>query len=61
MRLTTLYRCHRPRHLRFEVTLVAVTGWGQEDKRLAREAGFDRHITKPIDIETLDRMVGEVG
>ena len=45
-----------------EVTLVAVTGWGQEeDKRLAREAGFDRHITKPIDIETLDRMVGEAG
>jgi PAS domain S-box-containing protein len=41
-----------------EVTLVAVTGWGQEeDKRRAREAGFDRHVTKPIDIETLDRMV----
>ena len=45
-----------------EVTLVAVTGWGQEeDKRRAREAGFDRHVTKPIDIETLDRMVAEVG
>ncbi|HKO22036.1 MAG TPA: PAS domain S-box protein [Candidatus Eisenbacteria bacterium] len=44
-----------------EVTLVAVTGWGQEeDKRRAREAGFDRHVTKPIDIGTLDRMVAEV-
>ncbi|HEX5030308.1 MAG TPA: PAS domain S-box protein [Candidatus Eisenbacteria bacterium] len=45
-----------------QVTLVAITGWGQqEDKRRAREAGFDRHVTKPIDIETLDRMVAEVG
>src|SRR6185503_4450137 len=30
--------------------LVAVTGWGQsEDKRRAKEAGFDRHFTKPLD------------
>lgn len=30
--------------------LVAATGWGQEaDKRLAKEAGFDRHLTKPFD------------
>jgi PAS domain S-box-containing protein len=32
-----------------EVSLVAVTGWGQEeDKRRAREAGFDHHLTKPV-------------
>jgi len=30
--------------------LFAVSGWGQqEDKRRAEEAGFDRHLTKPID------------
>ncbi len=30
--------------------LVAVTGWGKEDdRRRAREAGFDRHLVKPID------------
>lgn len=32
------------------ITLIAVTGWGQEsDKRCAREAGFDHHLTKPVD------------
>jgi len=30
-------------------TLIAVTGWGQErDRRLALEAGFDYHLTKPM-------------
>jgi signal transduction histidine kinase/ActR/RegA family two-component response regulator len=30
--------------------LVAITGWGQEDdRRRAREAGFDAHFTKPAD------------
>ena len=30
--------------------LVAVTGWGQEEDRIrAREAGFDRHLVKPVD------------
>jgi PAS domain S-box-containing protein len=34
--------------------LVAVTGWGQtEDKRRAKEAGFDRHFTKPLDLDAL--------
>ncbi len=40
-----------------DCVLVAVTGWGQEDdKRRARDAGFDRHLTKPVDpsqIETI--------
>ena len=31
------------------VHLAALTGWGQsEDRRRAREAGFDTHFTKPI-------------
>ena len=30
--------------------LVAVTGWGQEnDRARARDAGFDRHLVKPVD------------
>ena len=39
-----------------ETVLVAVTGWGQErDRQLAREAGFDRHFVKPVEI---DQIVG---
>jgi CheY-like chemotaxis protein len=30
--------------------LIAVTGYGQdEDRRRTREAGFDHHLTKPVD------------
>jgi CheY-like chemotaxis protein len=36
------------------VVLVAVTGWGQEeDRRRAQEAGFDGHMVKPAEPETL--------
>ena len=42
------------------VTLVALTGWGQdEDKRRAYEAGFDLHLTKPPEPEVLDRVIAE--
>jgi CheY-like chemotaxis protein len=38
--------------------LIAVTGWGQEDdKRKAKEAGFDHHLTKPIDPGALERLM----
>ena len=41
-----------------DVVLVALTGWGQEqDKRMAMEAGFDHHLTKPVDPETLERIL----
>ena len=40
--------------------LVAVTGWGQaEDKRRAREAGFDRHFTKPLDLDALGAFLAD--
>jgi signal transduction histidine kinase/CheY-like chemotaxis protein len=43
------------------VTLVAVTGWGQEsDRRLAAEAGFDRHLTKPVKLEALRALLEDV-
>ena len=36
------------------ITLVALTGWGQDsDRRRSREAGFDSHLVKPLDLETL--------
>lgn len=38
-----------------EMKLVAVTGWGQEsDQRRSTDAGFDRHMTKPLDPNTLE-------
>jgi two-component system, sensor histidine kinase len=38
--------------------LVAVTGWGSDqDKRRAREGGFDLHITKPISIGDLEAVL----
>ena len=40
--------------------LVAVTGWGQEsDRARTRESGFDHHLTKPIDIDELERLIGD--
>jgi CheY-like chemotaxis protein len=40
--------------------MAAITGWGSdEDKRRSREAGFDAHLTKPIDLEALDRLLAE--
>jgi PAS domain S-box-containing protein len=40
--------------------LVAITGWGQEDdKQRARDAGFDHHLTKPVDFSDLKRLLEE--
>jgi two-component system CheB/CheR fusion protein len=40
------------------VTLVAQTGWGgEEDRRRSAEAGFDRHLVKPVALSTLDEVV----
>ena len=37
-----------------DVTLVALTGWGQaEDRRRSRAAGFDRHLIKPAPLDDL--------
>ena len=42
------------------VLLVAITGWGQEeDRRRAREAGFDFHLTKPVDPEAIARLIND--
>ena len=44
-----------------DVFMVAVTGWGQEDdRRRSEEAGFDRHIVKPLDAAALRRLLAGV-
>jgi PAS domain S-box-containing protein len=40
------------------VMLVAITGWGQEeDRRRSAQAGFDHHLTKPVDPAALERVL----
>lgn len=40
------------------IRLIAITGWGQEeDKRRALEAGFDHHLTKPVDFQRLEALL----
>ena len=52
-------------HLRREdgvkdVTLIAISGYGQEeDLRLAKEAGFDHHLVKPIASADLFKILKE--
>jgi PAS domain S-box-containing protein len=41
-----------------DLLLIAATGWGQEaDKQLAFAAGFDHHLTKPIDFDKLRTLL----
>ncbi len=46
----------------FERTrVVAVTGWGAaEDRARSREAGFDDHLTKPVDPRTLASLLHQL-
>jgi signal transduction histidine kinase/ActR/RegA family two-component response regulator len=38
--------------------LVALTGWGAEhDRAKAREVGFDHHLTKPADIQAIEKVL----
>jgi len=42
-------------------TLVALTGWGaQEDRQRSSDAGFDAHLTKPVDFSTVEQLLREV-
>jgi len=41
-----------------DIKLIALTGYGQgDDLRRAQEAGFDDHLVKPVDFETLSRSL----
>ena len=38
--------------------VIAMTGWGQdEDKQRSRQAGFDRHLVKPVDPDDLEKLL----
>jgi CheY-like chemotaxis protein/anti-sigma regulatory factor (Ser/Thr protein kinase) len=38
--------------------MIALTGWGRdEDHRRTREAGFDHHLVKPVDLEKLQTLI----
>jgi CheY-like chemotaxis protein len=40
------------------ITLVALTGWGRdEDRQRTSAAGFDHHLTKPVDIQALQALL----
>jgi CheY-like chemotaxis protein/two-component sensor histidine kinase len=40
---------------------VALTGYGQErDRELSRQAGFDHHLVKPVDIAKLTQILAKV-
>ena len=40
--------------------LIALTGYGQEsDRQKSREAGFDHHLVKPVDLLMLESVVAE--
>ena len=53
------------RHIRAQpwgqlMTLVALTGWGQdEDRRKSRDAGFNHHMVKPVDLDALSALLAE--
>ena len=41
--------------------LIAITGWGTEqDRRRSHEAGFDHHLTKPIEFNALEPLLRRV-
>jgi two-component system, chemotaxis family, CheB/CheR fusion protein len=54
-----------PRHIRERqqhkgLTLVALSGWDREkDRRRSEQAGFDAHLVKPVDFETLTKLLAE--
>ena len=41
-----------------DALLVALTGWGQtEDRRRTRDAGFDEHLAKPVELGVLEGVL----
>jgi CheY-like chemotaxis protein len=43
------------------ITIVALTGWGQEgDRERSREAGCDGHLVKPVSLADLERLLTDL-
>jgi CheY-like chemotaxis protein len=48
----------RKREATRSVLLLALTGWGSEaDRQSALDAGFDHHLTKPVDVTDLEALL----
>jgi CheY-like chemotaxis protein len=44
-----------------DVTIVALTGWGQdEDRQRTRDSGFDHHLVKPAELSDLQAIMASV-
>jgi PAS domain S-box-containing protein len=44
-----------------DMTLVALTGWGAEsDRRKSNEAGFDQHLTKPVQLDVVQDLLAKL-
>lgn len=43
------------------MVIVALTGWGQEeDRQKSKEAGFNGHMVKPIDLTALSKLLADL-
>jgi two-component system CheB/CheR fusion protein len=43
------------------IRLVAITGWSRDDEQLrAKRAGFDHHLTKPVDPKRLESLIASM-
>jgi signal transduction histidine kinase/ActR/RegA family two-component response regulator len=44
-----------------EITVIALTGWGQQsDRQRSREAGCDGHLVKPVNLSDLEKLLSEL-
>ncbi|MEJ0034720.1 MAG: response regulator [Gammaproteobacteria bacterium] len=47
--------------LQDKIVLVAITGWGQQsDKTRASAAGFDHHLTKPVEPDIINALLRDL-
>ena len=43
-----------------DMLIIALTGWGQaEDRQRTKEAGFDHHLVKPVDVAKLNELLDD--
>ena len=43
-----------------DIVLIALTGWGQQEhRRRSAESGFNHHLTKPVELEVLQKILSD--
>ena len=44
-----------------QAVMIAITGWGEDvDRQLSKDAGFDHHLVKPVDLDALTALLAMV-